>query len=102
MDDTSTNREALRAKLRGRLRDQKNTRSGHSSKKETDVAVDAEDLKGKQQDALMTFAGDDPEKLKMVQMVLKNPNLLGAMMKDATNMATNQDDDDEEEAPPPS
>lgn len=99
--DTSTNREALRAKLRGRLRDQKNTRSGHSSKKTTDAAVDAEDLKGKQQDALLTFAGDDPEKLKMVQMVLKNPNLLGAMMKDATNMAAD-DDDDEEEAPPPS
>lgn len=98
--ESGNSRDEMRARLKARLRAKKQSRTGTSLPQEgtTTEATSEQDMKGKQQDALLAYAGNDPEKLKMVQMVLKNPTLLEEMMRSANEMA--EDEDEDEEAPP--
>ena len=86
---TPEERQVLSQKLRQKIRTKEVSRSA------TREVPPKGELKGTQQNALLDFAADDPEKMKLATMVLKDPKALASLMGEVARY-----EEEEEEAPP--
>lgn len=85
-------REELRARLRNRIRTQRDGRGGGTEAARPTQQAEA---------LVMSAVGDNAEAMALATALLKNPTQARRVLDEMASAATVQDSDDEEEAPPP-